>query len=357
MSHPLPTALNHYRLLGRSGLRVSPLCLGAMTFGTEWNIGADKEDSRKVFEHYVERGGNFIDTANFYTAGTSEQYLGEFTQGRRDQFVVATKFTLNMRQGDPNAGGNHRKCLVQSLEASLRRLKTDYIDLYWVHNWEWSTPVEETMRALDDMVRAGKVLYIGISDMPAWKVAQANTLADARSWTPFIANQIEYSLIERTPERDLMPMSVELNLGVTPWSPLAGGLLSGKYSSADRVNPDFASEDTDQKRRGMPPERLTDRNLAIADEVKLIAEEIGQTPSQVALNWLLQQPGVASPIIGARTVKQLDDNLGSLDFALDAEQMKRLNNVSKIELGFPHDFLASDAVYNVTDGGTIIERH
>ena len=223
-----------YHLLGKSGLRVSELCLGAMTFGEEWGWGASKEECRKIFNAYVDAGGNFIDTANKYTEGTSEKYIGEFIADDRDRFVLATKYTSNTRRGDPNAGGNHRKNMIQSLEASLRRLNTDYIDLYWVHAWDPLTPIEEMMRALDDMVRAGKILYIGVSDAPAWIVSQANTLANLKGWTEFTGLQIEYSLIERTPERELLPMADTLNIGVTAWSPLGGGVLTGKYNKSNR---------------------------------------------------------------------------------------------------------------------------
>src|SRR5919197_2103328 len=228
-----------YYLLGKSGLRVSEICFGAMTFGEEWGWGTSKEESRKVFNEYIDAGSNFIDTANNYTGGTSEKYIGEFiASDDRDRFVLATKYTSNTRRGDPNAGGNHRKNMVQSLEASLQRLNTDYIDLYWVHAWDPMTPIEEMMRALDDMIRAGKILYAGISDAPAWIVSQANTLANLRGWNEFIAIQIEYSLIERTSERELLPMANALDLGVTAWSPLGGGVLTGKYekklSSKDR---------------------------------------------------------------------------------------------------------------------------
>ena len=209
-----------YYLLGKSGLRVSEICLGTMTFGEEWGWGSSKEESREVFKKYVDSGGNFIDTASNYTAGTSERYVGEFIAGDRDRFVIATKYTSNIRAGDPNAGGNQRKNMMQSLERSLRSLNTDYIDLYWIHAWDRLTPIEETMRALDDMVKLGKVLYIGISDAPAWVVSQANTLADLRGWTEFISIQIEYSLIERTSERELFPMARTLDIGVTAWSPL-----------------------------------------------------------------------------------------------------------------------------------------
>ena len=219
-----------YYLLGRSGLRVSEICLGAMTFGEEWGWGASKDECRKIFNAYVDAGGNFIDTANKYTEGTSEKYIGEFIASDRDRFVLATKYTSNTRRGDPNAGGNHRKSMVQSLEASLQRLNTDYVDLYWVHAWDQTTPVEEMMRALDDMIKAGKILYAGISDAPAWVVSQANTLANLRGWTEFTGLQIEYSLIERTPERELLPMASALDIGVTAWSPLGNGLLTGKYN-------------------------------------------------------------------------------------------------------------------------------
>ncbi|HCF27407.1 MAG TPA: aldo/keto reductase [Cyanobacteria bacterium UBA11049] len=342
------TELNHYRLLGNSGLRVSPLCLGTMTFGTEWGFGADKEESRKIFELYVERGGNFIDTANGYTDGTSETFLGEFIESRREQFVVATKYTINMRKGDPNAGGNHRKSIVQSVEASLKRLRTDYIDLYWLHCWEYRTPIEEVMRALDDLVRAGKVLYLAISDTPAWKVAQGNTIADFRGWTPFIALQVHYNLLDRAAERDLIPMAQELGLGVMPWSPLANGVLTGKHNGGQEPQ---AGE---SYRGSIVANMLTEKNLAIAAEVQNIAKEIGRSPAQVSLNWLLQKPGVVSTILGARTLSHLEDNLGCLEFVLTAEQMQHLDKVSQIELGFPHDFLASEGIKRVINGGTTI---
>jgi aryl-alcohol dehydrogenase-like predicted oxidoreductase len=220
-----------YKLLGKSGLRVSELCLGTMTFGEVWGWGASQSESHKIFDGFVEAGGNFLDTANNYTDGTSERYVGECIASDREHFVVATKYTLSMRKDDPNASGNQRKNMVQALEASLKRLNTNYIDLYWVHAWDFLTPVEEVMRGLDDLVRAGKVLYVGISDTPAWVVAQANTLAVWRGWTPFVGVQIEYSLLQREPERDLLPMAQAFDLAVLAWSPLAGGLLSGKYQA------------------------------------------------------------------------------------------------------------------------------
>jgi aryl-alcohol dehydrogenase-like predicted oxidoreductase len=343
-----------YRLLGRSGLRVSELCLGAMTFGTEWGWGADESVSRSQLDLFLERGGNFIDTANKYTEGSSERMLGELIQGRREQVVLATKYTLNMRPGDPNAGGNQRKNMVQSVEASLERLRTDYIDLYWVHVWDRVTPIEEVMRALDDLVRAGKILHVGVSDYPAWKIAQANTLAVLKDWTPFVALQIEYNLTLRDGERDLIPMAREMGIGVLPWSPLAGGVLTGKYSKDDMGPPpkspeEWASEDG--SRRNLVKGRITERNLAIADETVGVAKEIGCTPAQVALRWLLEKPGVTSPILGARTMDQLEDNLGCLDVELSGEHMARLDEVSAIELGFPHDFIRGPMVDELVFGG------
>ncbi|MGW8268303.1 MAG: aldo/keto reductase, partial [Longimicrobiales bacterium] len=278
-----------YKLLGRSGLRVSELGLGTMTFGEDWGWGASKKESRRIFDAYAEAGGNFLDTANRYTDGTSERFLGDFISSDRGHFVVATKYTLFNRLGDPNAAGNHRKNMVQSLEASLERLGTDYVDLLWVHAWDFMTPVDEVMRGLDDLVRAGKVLYVGISDTPAWIVSQANTMADLRGWTPFIAVQIEYSLISRTPERDLLPMARALDLAVTPWGILGTGVLTGKYNGTTP-----GAEGRAREGRGKYPEIL-----AIATEVVAVAEEVGCTPTQVAVAWLRQQPGVLVPLIGA----------------------------------------------------------
>jgi aryl-alcohol dehydrogenase-like predicted oxidoreductase len=363
-----------YYLLGKSGLRVSEICIGAMTFGEEWGWGASKQDSRKVFDAYVDAGGNFIDTANNYTEGTSEKHVGEFIASDRNRFVLATKYTSNTRRGDPNAGGNHRKNMVQSLEASLKRLNTAYIDLYWVHAWDPMTPIEEMMRALDDMVKSGKILYAGISDAPAWVVSQANTLANLKGWTEFIGIQIEYSLIERTSERELLPMASALDVGVTAWSPLGGGVLTGKYRR--KKNKDQHSSDNDTKKMLSKEEEegsrlnvvassemanalLKDRNLIIAEEVSKIANDVGRTPAQVALNWIRQQKLLRQqrqskiiPIIGARNTSQIKDNLACLEFELSKEQMQRLDEVSKIELGFPHDFLAANFIKDIIYGGT-----
>ena len=258
-----------YRLLGNTGLRVSELCLGTMTFGEEWGWGATKEESRKIFDAFAEAGGNFVDTANLYTNGTSEKYTGEFLKGRRERFVLATKYTLNMRPDDPNGGGNHRKNLVQSLEASLSRLGTEYIDLYWVHAFDFMTPVEEMMRALDDAVRAGKVLYVGISDAPAWIVSQANTIATLKGWSPFAALQIQYSLADRTPERDLLPMAKALDIAVTPWGVLGGGVLSGKYKSP-KDRPTGARYEKDET---WAEANVTDRSVRIAQAASKVAKE------------------------------------------------------------------------------------
>ncbi|MGB5875326.1 MAG: aldo/keto reductase, partial [Bacteroidota bacterium] len=263
-----------YKLLGSSGLRVSEISLGTMTFGEEWGWGSSREESRKMFDVYAEAGGNFIDTANRYTEGTSEKIVGELVRSDRERFVIATKYTLYTRKGDPNASGNHRKNMVQSLEASLKRLGMEYVDLYWLHAWDFTTHEEEVMRALDDLVRQGKVLYIGVSDTPAWIVSRANAIAGLRGWTPFVALQIEYSLIERTVEREYLPMAKALDLAVAAWAPLGGGALTGKYlrKVAGRLKPDN--------------QRLGERNREIAQAVVDVAGEAGCTPTQAALSWL-----------------------------------------------------------------------
>jgi len=336
-----------YKLLGNTGLRGSELCLGTMTFGEEWGFGAPKEESRRIFEAFAEAGGNFVDTANLYTGGTSERFVGEFVKGRRDRFVLATKYTMTMSPDDPNAGGNHRKNLVQSLEASLARLGTDYVDLLWVHAHDVLTPVEETMRALDDAVRAGKVLYVGISDTPAWVVSQANTLASLRGWTSFAALQIQYGLSERTPERDLLPMARALGLAVTPWGVLGGGVITGKYRSPkDRpAGARFARDDK------WAETNVTERNLRIAEAAGAVARDAGKTASQVALAWVRQRPfGPIIPIVGARTEAQMKDNLGCLGLTLSPSHLAALDAASMVDMGFPHDFLvqARQSIYGNT---------
>ncbi|MEU6560752.1 aldo/keto reductase [Nocardia nova] len=347
--------LDTYRLLGRSGLRVSPLALGTMTFGADWGWGADRDDSRKLFDDYVARGGNFIDTASVYTNGSSERLLGEFTKDNRESLVLATKYTMLRRPGDPNSGGNNRKSMFASVEASLRNLNTDYIDLLYLHAWDFTTPVEEVLRGMDDLVRQGKVLYVAISDTPAWQVARMQTIADLRGWSPLVALQVEYSLIERTVEHDLFPMARELGLGVIPWSPLGSGVLTGKYTAADLEGSDTGAPEGTRRDVAAANGSLTVRGLRIADVVKEVAAEIGHTPAQTALAWTLQNPAVTSPIIGARTPAQLSDNLGALDVEFDAAQLDRLNAASAVEPGFPHNMLAREMTQTVINGDLTIE--
>jgi aryl-alcohol dehydrogenase-like predicted oxidoreductase len=333
--------LDDYRLLGRSGLRVSPLSLGAMTFGVGGGWGADDDEARRMVDLYIDKGGNFIDTANFYGHGGSERVLSKLIAGRRDNLVISTKYSLTMRPGDPNASGNHRKNMVRSVEESLRRLETDYIDLLYLHMWDYRTPVEEILRAFDDLARAGKILHAGISDTPAWQISRMQAIVELRGWTPLIALQIPYSLAERTVERELMPMALEMGLGVLPWSPLAGGVLSGKYSRADlaaKSLADFGASAT-RKDINIATGRLTERTLEIAAVVADVAGEIGVTSAQVALAWTLLNPAVTSPLIGARTLAQLENNLAALDVSFSDDQIARLDAASRIDLGFPHDLL------------------
>ena len=323
-----------YKLLGRSGLRVSELCLGTMTFGEDWGWGASKEVCRTIFDAFAAAGGNFVDTSNNYTNGTSEKFVGEFIASDRERFVVATKYTLSKRKEDPNAGGNHRKNMMQAVEASLKRLGTDYIDLYYLHMWDHTTPVEEVMRAFDDLVRAGKVLYVGISDAPAWVVSRGNAIAELRGQSAFAAVQIPYSLIERSPEREFLPMAEALGLAVTTWGTLASGVLSGKFTGKERP----AGTRLGDNEWGRAA--LTERSLAIAAEVDRVAREVDRSSSQVALAWVrAQQRGNLIPILGARRLAQLEDNLGALTLALSGEHLERLDAASRIERGFPLDLL------------------
>ncbi|MER5321691.1 aldo/keto reductase [Streptosporangium roseum] len=317
-----------YRLLGRTGLRVSEVFLGAMTFGEE-QIGSSPQEARRIFDLYGEAGGNVIDTANFYSGGRSETILGELLAGRRDRFVVASKYSVSRDGGDPNAAGSHRKNLTLSLEASLRRLGTDYLDLYWVHLWDRHTPTEETMRALDDAVRAGKILYVGMSDAPAWVIAHANTLAEWRGWTPFAAIQAPYSLLNRDIERELLPMAQTFGLTVAAWGPLAHGVLSGTFTSAGprqgtRIN----------------PRSLGARDHTVAQAVQEVADDLGASPAQVAIAWTRARSQAVHPILGARTAEQLKDTLGALDLTLPDDSVSRLESATDFTLGFPGDFLA-----------------
>jgi aryl-alcohol dehydrogenase-like predicted oxidoreductase len=332
-----------FKLLGNSGLKVSELCLGTMTFGDDWGWGATGDECRRMFDVFAERGGNFIDTANHYTNGSSERILGDLLSGQRDRFVLATKYSLSGNPRDPNAGGNHKKNMALSIAASLKRLKTDYVDLLWVHAWDTLTPAEELMRGLDDLVRSGKVLYVGVSDTPAWVVSRSQTMAELRGWSPFVALQVEYSLIQRTVERELLPMASALGLTVTPWAALGGGVLSGKYGKSDTG---------DSKRAPMNAARASERNLAIAEEVKRTANEVGMSSPQVALAWLRQKGPNILPILGARTARQLIDNLDCLGLTLSLSQMEKLDRASAVDLGFPMDFLSAPFVRGLVHGET-----
>jgi aryl-alcohol dehydrogenase-like predicted oxidoreductase len=330
-------SLKKYVTLGRSGLRVSPLCLGTMTFGTEWGMGNVEEDARVIFREYLEAGGNFIDTANIYTFGTSERMLGKFLKenGNRDRVVLATKFTIGTTPGDPNAGGNGRKNIYQAVDASLQRLQTDYIDLYWMHAWDTMTPAEEVLSALTDLVRAGKIRYYGFSNVPAWYLACVQTMADLLGKERLIALQLQYSLAERSIEREHIPAAQKLGLGICPWSPLAGGFLSGKYKR----------EANGAKGEGRLTgaaagffKGFTERNWRILDIVSEVAKQLSKTPAQIALNWAATQPGVTSPIIGATKPAQLADNLAAIDFDIPAELRSRLDQASALDPAAPYTF-------------------
>ncbi len=329
-----------YRILGRSGLRVSELALGTMTFGEDWGWGASREESRLIFDAFAEAGGNFIDTAINYTNGTSERFVGEFLASDRDHFVLATKFTLSTRPDDLNFSGNHRKNLRRSVERSLDSLRTDYIDLLWLHMWDYTTPIEEIMRGLDDLVRSGKVLHVGVSDTPAWVIARANTQAELRGWSPFCAVQVPYSLARRDVEREILPVAKAFDMAVTPWGLLGGGVLTGKYNRGG----------DEPKRRD--PAGIPEAQLKLAEEVVRVAGEIDRSPAQVAVDWVRQQQERAPivPILGARSVSQLKDNLGCLEFELGPAELERLEAASGFEPGFPHDFLESENIRKLIYG-------
>jgi aryl-alcohol dehydrogenase-like predicted oxidoreductase len=341
-----------YHLLGRSGLRVAELCLGTMTFGeTSW--GSEKSVARRVYDEYRTAGGNFMDTANIYANTASESCLGEFMEGHRQSVVLATKYTNAMPGTDPNAGGNHRKSMMQSVEASLKRLKTDYIDLYWLHIWDQITPLEEVVRGFDDLVRQGKILYAGISDAPAWWIARFNTIAELRGWTPFVGLQIEYSLTARTPERELFPMAKAMGIGITAWSPLAGGVLSGKYHGKSSQGGGESGGGSSrfaeaQMKQFMPEDQLARR---VIEAAKTVSEQVGRSVAQVALAWMRYRNQPVIPIIGARTIEQLQDNLKSVEVMLSGEQVKLLDEASAIQMGFPYDFYEKDRVKMIVYGG------
>lgn len=360
MSTPTPRriqSLADYALLGRSGLRVSPLCLGTMTFGTEWGWGADAEASRALFHRFLEAGGNFIDTADGYTSGRSEEMLGQFIKdaGNRDHVVLATKFTFNGAPGNPNAGGNGRKNIFRALEGSLKRLQTDYIDLYWLHAWDGLTPVEEVLHTLDALVRSGKVRYIGLSDTPAWYLTRAQTLAELRGLERVSALQLEYSLVERNIEREHVPAALELGMGICPWSPLASGFLTGKYQ---RTASGGEGEGRLKAMAGSPNpafQKFTERNWRVLDTLLAVSKELGRSPAQVALNWATKRPGITSTIIGATKLTQLEDNLTALEFDIPPELSKRLEEVSRPESLFPY-FFFEPTVQGMISGGVPVRK-
>ena len=331
--------MNDFITLGRSGLIVSPFCLGTMTFGN-YRWGSSDEESRRIFDRYVEDGGNFVDVADVYSDGKSEEVLGHFIadSNLRDKMVVATKFTFNPQEGNPNAGGNGRKNIYRALEGSLRRLNTDYVDLYWMHVWDTITPVEEVVHTLSTLVRSGKIRYYAFSDVPAWYAARAVTLAEERGLEPPIALQLEYSLIERNIEREHVPAAQELGLGICPWSPLASGFLAGKYTregaSSSKGSRLHVLKDSDNP----VFQKFTERNFKVADVLQEVAKQMGRSAAQVALNWVATQPGVTSTIIGATKIKQLEDNLTSLSFAIPAELRKKLDEASALEPAHPYMF-------------------
>jgi aryl-alcohol dehydrogenase-like predicted oxidoreductase len=329
-----------YKLLGRSGLKVSELCLGTMGFGTEGGWGADKETSFKIMESFAEAGGNFLDTANIYKLGTSEKIIGEFISSLdRDFFVIATKYTLLDNKTNPNASGNNRKNMMRSVEESLKRLQTDFIDVLYLHIWDDLTPIDEVLRGLDDLIRQGKVNYAAISDTPAWMVAKGNTLAELMGWSQFIALQVEYSLLQRTPERELLPMAKHFGMTVTPWAPLAGGALTGKYLRGDYGRIKESSN------------RLNENSQRITKEVIAVAERLGVEPAHVALKWTMQQPLSVIPIVGATKLEQLEQNLQAIDVVIPEEDIRHLDEISAIDLGFPMKFFKEEAVLANTYGG------
>jgi aryl-alcohol dehydrogenase-like predicted oxidoreductase len=350
-------SLQDYVTLGRSGLRVSPFSLGTMTFGTEWGWGSEEAQARQIFDRYVDQGGNFVDTANLYTGGKSEQMVGKFISEKklRDRIVLATKFTFNTEQGNPNTGGNGRKNIYQALEASLRRLQTDYIDLYWLHAWDLVTPAEEVVSTLNDLVGHGKIRYYGFSDTPAWYAARAQTLAEKEGKERLIALQLEYSLVERNIEREHIPVSQELGIGVCPWSPLAGGFLTGKYKREGESGKGEGRLETTKGSSNPAFNKFSERNWRIHDVLSDVAKRINKPPAQVALNWVITQPGVTSTIIGATKLAQLNDNLQAADITIPAELRKRLDEVSAPEAIQPYTFFGQDIQPMVT-GGTSVRK-
>lgn len=348
-------ALNSYYTLGRSGLKVSRLALGTMTFGTEWGWGADKETARRLVDTYTDAGGNFFDTADLYTNGTSETWLGEFIaeRGMRDKAVIATKFSFNGEAGNPNAGGNGRKNILRAVDASLKRLGTDYIDLYILHAWDRMTPAEEVIRTLDDLVRAGKIRYAGLSDVPAWYASRIQTIAELRGYERISSLQLEYSLVERNIENEFTALGTEHGMGITVWSPLASGLLSGKYRPSESSGQGEGRLETLRNSSNPAFQRFNARNWAIVAELETVAKLMDRTMAEVALNWVANRPGVACVIVGATKLKQLEDNIAALSFTIPAELLARLDRVSKPERTFPYSFFDSELQGMIHGGPTV----
>ena len=347
--------LNEYVTLGRSGLKVSPVCLGAMTFGEDWGWGSSESTAEQIFNKYVEAGGNFVDTADMYVNGKSEEMVGKFVHAQklRDRLVVATKFTFNAEPGNPNAGGNGRKNIYRALEGSLQRMKMDYVDLYWLHSWDMVTPAEEVLLTMNDLVREGKIRYFGLSDVPAWYVAKMQTIADLRLLNKIVALQLEYSLVERNIEREHIPAAQNFGIGVCPWSPLAGGFLSGKYKkdsngvegrlNATKDNPVF--------------NKFTDRNWLILDTLLEVSKAMGKPAAEVALSWVFHRPGVTSTLIGATKLPQLESNMAAVELEIPAELMNKLNAASELEPIHPYVFFSAQMQSMITGGTTVRTWH
>ncbi|WP_197504115.1 aldo/keto reductase [Gallibacterium salpingitidis] len=342
-------ALDDYITLGQSGLRVSPFALGTMTFGEDLGWGSSVKDSQTILDRYIELGGNFLDTANGYTKGHSEKIIGDHlasSPSKRQKMVIATKFGTNLSPGNPNGGGASRRAIIAACDESLHRLRTDYIDLYWMHHWDKNTPIKETMNVLNDLVKQGKVRYLGVSDTPAWKATQAQMIARQNHWAPFIATQIEYSLAERTVEGELIPMAQELGMAVMPWAPLAAGRISGKYT---RDNLKTVSGG----RAALMAPRMTEKHFAIVDALAAIAKELNSTIPRVALAWVQNRPGVQTTIIGARTLAHLEDNVQALSLQLDDQHIQQLDKLTEPTLPFPIAFLRGNATSLHQGGATV----
>lgn len=346
-----------YHTLGKSGLKVTRLALGTMTFGTEWGWGADKETARSMFDAYVDAGGNFFDTADAYTGGTAESWLGEFIaeRGLREDAVIASKFSMNLEASSPNAAGNGRKNILRAVEGSLKRLNTDFIDLYFLHCWDRLTPPEEVMRTLDDLVRSGKVRHFGLSDVPAWYASRAQAIAEHRGYEPISALQLEYSLAERNIENEFVPLGTRYGAGIMVWSPLASGLLSGKYRPGERGQA-VGRLETVRGTSNPGFQKFTERNWAIVVELEKVSVELGRSMAQIALNWVITQPGVASVILGATKLEQITDNMGALDFVIPAEVRERLNTVSTPPATFPYSFFGAEIQGSLTGGKTLGDK-